>query len=855
MQSKADPNLPVVRHILRNQARESASFDFADTSSAALAVRITVKRRPVMKRIAIVWLGLLALVSVSDARGLIIPKEPTLPPLALVQHEVQVTINDQIARTRVTQVFRNHTSRPLEATYVFPVPKGAAVNEFTMWVGDTPVKAELVEANKAREIYMSIVRQSQDPGLLEYLGSDLFQARIFPVPPNGDQKIAIAFTSVCARDKDTVEFVYPLKTDGRALQTLEKFSFRVQIESQHPVLNIYSPSHAVSVTRKSDRDATVSFEKDQALLDRNFLLYYTLGGESIGLTALAHRPQKDRPGYVALLLAPRYEISQNMRVPRDVVFVLDTSGSMAGKKIEQAKQALIRCLESLPETDRFALLHFATTVNKYPGGMQPANRDNIAAAKNWVQKLAATGGTAIQDALLSALALRTQEPGRIFLIVFITDGQPTVGETRIERILANVARENTANTRIFPIGIGHDLNASLLDQLADQSRAFSTFITKDEEIQEKITAFQEKISRPVLANLRLEVTGGVQLEEIYPPQLPDLYHNGQLVVFARYSGSGPATVRLTGMLGNEKREFVFPVELPAQADGKPFVEELWARRKVGYLLEQIRLNGETDELKNEVIQLAKQYGIATPYTSYLLVPDAPLPPVVRPLPGKPEPQPAVPMLLRGEDGKQVRRLAEAVQALQQQPGGLGQARDQAQMKLFGSLEREIADAAAKGALPPPVARQLQEQIERARGTQQANAQAGLGLSASPNGYRALQVQQLGVNLSEYFNQLKHQSQLPAVAQRQVLGRQLLEVGGVWIDQGITPQTKTQVVKAFSPAYFRILERRPETKELFQLGSHLVWITPSGTALVIDTQDGVEQLTDAEIDALFRSNRG
>ena len=811
-----------------------------------------------MKRVPVVWLALLSLVGVLYARGLIIPKEPTLPPLALVQHEVQVTINDQIARTRVTQVFRNHTSRPLEATYVFPVPKGASVNEFTMWVGDTPIKAELVEANKAREIYMSIVRQSQDPGLLEYLGSDLFQARIFPVPPNGDQKIAIAFTSVCARDKDTVEFIYPLKTDGRALQTLEKFSFRVQIESQHPVLNIYSPSHTVSVTRKGDRDATVSFEKDQALLDRNFVLYYTLGGESIGLTALAHRPQKDRPGYVALLLAPRYEITQSTRVPRDVVFVLDTSGSMAGKKIEQAKQALIRCLDGLPETDRFALLHFATTVNKYPGGMQPAHRDNIAAAKKWVEKLAATGGTAIQDALMTALAMQTKEPGRIFLIVFITDGQPTVGETRIENILANVARQNTANTRIFTIGIGHDLNASLLDQLADQSRAFSTFITKDEEIQEKITAFQEKISRPVLANLRLEVSGGVQLDEIYPPHLPDLFHNSQLVVFARYSGNGPATVRLTGMLGNEKKEFVFPVELPAQADGKPFVEELWARRKVGYLLEQIRLNGETEELKNEVIQLAKQYGIATPYTSYLLVPDAPLPPVVRPLPGTSEPglPVTVPAILRGEDGKQVRRVAEAVQTLAQQQGGLHEARNQAQLKLWARLESEVADAAAKGALTPPIARQLQEQIERARNTQLANTQAGLQLrSGPPNAYRALQVQQLGVNLSQYFNQLKHQSQLPAVAQRQVLGRQLLEVGGVWIDQGITPQTKTQVVKAFSPAYFRILERRPETKELFQLGSHLVWITPSGTALIIDTQDGVEQLTDAEIDALFRSNRG
>jgi len=809
-----------------------------------------------MKRgLAVCW-GLLLLVSVSQARGLVIPKEPEIPPLALVQHQVEVTITDQVAQTRVNQVFRNHTSRPLEATYVFPVPKGAAVREFTLWVDGQPVKAELVEADHARQIYLSIVRQSQDPGLLEYLGSDLFQARIFPVPPNADQKIEIAFASVCGRDQDTVEFIYPLKTDGRALQTLEKFSFRVQIQSQHPIVNIYSPSHAVSVTRKSDYDATVTFEQEQALLDRNFVLYYTLGGEQVGMTALFSRPDRNQPGYVALLLAPRYQVSQSQRVPRDVVFVLDTSGSMAGKKIQQAKQALICCLESLPETDRFALLHFATTVNKYPGGMQPAQPDALAAARKWVESLGAGGGTAIQDALLAALALRTQEPGRIFLIVFITDGQPTVGETRIERILASIARQNTNQTRIFPIGIGHDLNASLLDQLADQSRAFSTFIRRDEEIHEKILAFQEKISQPVLADLRLQVSGAVQLEELYPPQLPDLYHNGQLVVFARYKGSGSATIRLTGMLGQEKREFTYRLDFPTQADGKAFVEELWARRKVGYLLEQIRLNGESEELKKEVIELAKRYGISTPYTSYLVVPDTPLPLLVRPaVPGKPEPQTSLPALLRSRDGQRILTMEEAVRLVQQRPGGLSQTRLELQERSLLELERKAADAAQAGALPAELARRAQEQAAQARATQHAQGQAAQLLRDSALGYRELQRHQLGVELSQHFNQLKQQSQLPASAQRLVLGRPLLEVGGVWIDQGLTPQTRTQVVKAFSPAYFRILERRPEMKELFQLGRFLAWITPSGTALLIDTQHGAEHLTDAEIDTLFRSQPG
>ncbi|GBD37424.1 hypothetical protein HRbin36_02555 [bacterium HR36] len=802
-----------------------------------------------MKRVMLIAWGLVLFTGMAEAQGLIIPNEPTIPPLALLQHEVNVTINDQIAQTRVVQVFRNHTNRPLEATYVFPVPKGATVREFTMWVGGQPLKAELVSAEKAREIYLTIVRRTEDPGLLEYLGNDLYQARVFPVPANADQKIEIAFTSVCARDKNTVEYIYPLKTDGRALQTLEKFAFRAQIQSQHPVLNIYSPTHSVTVSRKTDRDATVTFEQDRARLDRNFVLYYTLGGDQVGFTALAHRTNRQEDGYVCLLLSPRSEISARHRVPRDIVFVLDTSGSMMGKKIEQAKQALARCLDSLPETDRFALIHFATTVTTYPGGMQPADKDRIEAAKKWVQQLPATGGTAIQEALLTALLMRTQDPGRIFSIVFITDGQPTVGETRIEQILANVARHNRDNTRIFPIGIGHDLNASLLDQLADQSRAFSTFIREDGEIAEKIAAFQERIGRPVLANLRLEVTGSANIYELYPPHLPDLYQDGQLVLFARYKGSGPVTLRLSGMLGQEKREFVFETELPAQTEAREFVEELWARRKVGYLLEQIRLNGESEELRREVVDLAKKYSIATPYTSYLIVPDEPSLPVVRPGPRPvPLPAPRVPALL--QPGAENVPVVEALQRLQTASGRLGDVRNDLQMRLLQEQERELRAAANSGAIPQTVVRRYLEANFLAQRAQAANMFAGQQLAQGGQAHRNLQTQQVGVDLSEYFNQLKGQAQLSSKAQQQVLRRNLIEVGGVWVDEDFTPKTKTQVVKAFSPAYFRILERHPEMKEVFKLGAYIVWIAPSGTALVIDAHHGADKLTDAEIDALF-----
>src|SRR5262249_52111139 len=190
------------------------------------------------------------------ANGLLIPTEKTGPPLAMLNHQVTISINDQVAVTRVEQTFRNHTSRPLEATYVFPIPRGASVNKFSMWVSGTEVRGEMLEAPKARQIYTDIVRRTQDPGLLEYIGNDLLRMRVFPVPAQGDQKVAVSFTSIAPLAADLVEYVYPLKGGGKAARTLEKFSIQATVKSQHPVLNVYSPTHALNINRANDREVS-----------------------------------------------------------------------------------------------------------------------------------------------------------------------------------------------------------------------------------------------------------------------------------------------------------------------------------------------------------------------------------------------------------------------------------------------------------------------------------------------------------------------------------------------------------------------------------------------------------------------
>ncbi len=283
---------------------------------------------------------LLALASIlvglssAHADGIMIPKERSIPPLALVNHRVRITLEDQVAVTHVEQTFRNSTNRALEATYLFPVPKGASVTKFSMWVNGKEMTGELLDAPKARQIYNDIVRRTKDPGLLEYVDNNVFRLSVFPVQPRSDQKVSLTYSSVLTRDNGIVEYVYPLKAGCGSGQghALEEFSIEASIKSPDPIQNIFSPTHAITVTHNGDREATVKFDKNQGLLDKDFQLFYACSPKDVSFTTLTFRPSSSRPGYVLMLIAPRMEAKSKEALPRDMVFVLDTSGSMQGAK-------------------------------------------------------------------------------------------------------------------------------------------------------------------------------------------------------------------------------------------------------------------------------------------------------------------------------------------------------------------------------------------------------------------------------------------------------------------------------------------------------------------------------------------
>lgn len=774
------------------------------------------------------------------ARGILIPEDKRIAPLILVKQIVNFRIEDQIAETMVEQVFYNHSDRPLEATYLFPIPKGAAVNKFTMWVDGKETKGELLEADKAREIYTSIVRRLQDPGLLEYIENNLLRMRVFPVPARGNQRVSVSYTSVVPKEGDLMEFVFPLKGEMRSNQIAQEFSLSGTIKSQHGIANTYSPTHDINTQRKSDKEVSLSLNKAGLIGDKDFQLFYSFSDKAVGMSMLTHRPIASEEGYFSLMINPSMKGNKAKPMPRDFVFVMDTSGSMRGPKMEQAKKALKYCINSLGENDRFSMLNFATSISLFRDEFGPANEEFKNLGRKWIEGLDSTGGTAIRDALLAALEIRGNDASRPFVIVFFTDGMPTIGETNPEKITRDVLAKIKPNTRIFTFGVGDDVNATMLDMLAEKTKAVTTYVRPAEDIEIKSSAMVSKISNPVLVNLSLTFSPDIQVLDIYPTSLPDIFEGSQLMVFGKYKGKGGSAIKLKGDLANEKKEFVYEYNFPEKtSDSKSFVEQLWARRKVGFLLDQIRANGEKGELVDEVTKLAKKYGITTPYTSYLVVPDHVSYPIHRPVPSYPTPKLPVPFgLLPSSGGDGIRKVLEFARENQSRPGQLAEGRATAAEKAF-----EFAGiAGAPGA----------EQLKKAMDDKGA-------LDRAKDAFRrkdqnAVQGGKMGVDLSVQNQNFRDQITVSETAIKQISGRSMIEVGGVWIDEGFQKSMPTMIIKAQSDTYFRLLEKQPQLRKLFGLGNYLIWVTPGNTALVIDTQEGKNRISDKEIEQMFAPNK-
>jgi Ca-activated chloride channel family protein len=573
------------------------------------------------------------------ADGIIIPDPPPFPEpvpleeswLSIRYHRVTVSIENQIAVTRVEQEFVNDHDWEVEGTYIFPMPEGATISKFVMWVDGVPLESEILEADEARQIYEQIVRERRDPALLEYIGRGAVQARVYPIPPGGSRVIELEYSQVLEMDQGLVKYLYPLNTEKFSARPLEECSVRIELVSPQPLRSVYSPTHQdrLSIIREGEYQAILGYEEYDLLPDQDFELIYTVSEEDVGLNLLIYPdPERssflEREGFFLLMAAP--SVDADRVVPRDIILVLDTSGSMEGVKLDQAKEAAAYVLEHLNPEDRFNVIAFSTGVKRFAYDLQPVSQAKQAV--RWIDEMLALGGTNINQALLEALSLNSDADyagTRPQVILFLTDGLPTEGVTEVEQILANIGATAPENTRLFSFGVGDDVNTELLDILAEENRGLVSYVRPDERIDEEVSSLYAKIQTPVLTDLEIDF-GDILVDELYPSEIPDLFAGTQLLLAGRYrlpaGDSGREVIELTGKVGSEKKTYKYRVDFNPDEiapDEYCFIPRLWAARKIGYLLNQIRHQGENAEWVDAVIQLSLQYGIITPYTSFLIV--------------------------------------------------------------------------------------------------------------------------------------------------------------------------------------------------------------------------------------------
>jgi len=568
-----------------------------------------------------------------------IPRPIRLPSVLPVKSiKIDTKINGQVATTRIEQIFRNDTRFTLEGAYFFPIPENASIEQFAIWENGKKLVGEVRSREEARRIYNSIVRKMKDPGLLEYAGKDLFQASIFPIPANSDKKLELTYSQVLKAESGTVAYRYPLGT-GKNLwargrfprrqnvryskgPTKQKFgtvSGKVEIRGRRALRNIYSPSHKVEVNKHGEKSATVSFETKGDPSD--FQLFFGLSNGDFGMSLMTYRePGKD--GYFLMMLSPKDKITESELVDKDIVFVLDTSGSMADKgKLEKAKKALLFGIKGLREGDRFNVINFAGEEHLMESGLIPASKGGKNKGEEFVKGLKPNGGTNINDALRAALK-QFDSSNRPKMLVFLTDGLPTVGESNIDKIIKNVQEIKVNGLRLFPFGVGYDVNTRLLDKLAAENSGVADYVEPKENLEIKVSNFFNKVNSPVLTNLKLDFAN-LKTELVYPRKPTDIFKGTQLTLIGRYTNTKELkniAFRLTGKTGSEIRTFRYTdLNFPMRARENEFLPRLWATRRVGWLVEQIRTNGQNKELRDEIVELGTRYGIVTPYTSFLAI--------------------------------------------------------------------------------------------------------------------------------------------------------------------------------------------------------------------------------------------
>jgi Ca-activated chloride channel homolog len=584
-----------------------------------------VTKRQCMARRAAEWtlcslaVGILLLATSTsvNAAGMLIADGGQGGVLKIEEQDVRVTINNGIAVTDVTQVFRNTENRQVEALYLFPVPKGASVANFSMWIGGKEMIGEVLEKKRAREIYDSYKRVRRDPGLLEQVDYKNFEMRIFPIGPQAEQKVQITYYQQLDYDHDWATYVYPLATAPRPgidTRTEGRFALDLRVKSEVPIVEMESPSHGDEFVMVNHTDSffQASLETKEGDLNRDVVLAYQVKRPMTGIDVITSNTTND-DGYFMLTLTAGEELAAD-NLGMDFVFVLDVSGSMAhGGKLAMSRESIGAFIDELGPEDRFEVITFNVTPTKLFGELRDVDDAVQDEAAKFLRTQQGRGGTILKSAM--GLAYQYGEPDRPLNVVILSDGMTEQGER--QELLSQIA-SRPANAKVFCIGVGNEVNRPLLSQMAEDAGGLAAFLSQGDNFGRQAKAFRRKLMRPAASNVKIDLAG-VEVFDQEPKQLPNLYHGMPVRMYGRYRGEGNVDVNVQAEINGAPIDQVVQVQFPRADAANPEIERMWAWQKVDRLLKDADRAGSRSSVVDEIVRLGETYSIVTEYTSFLVL--------------------------------------------------------------------------------------------------------------------------------------------------------------------------------------------------------------------------------------------
>lgn len=541
--------------------------------------------------------------------------------------DATIDIQDQISVTHIDQTFFNEMNQSVESIFIFPLPEDAMITELVYWVNGSRFVAEIRERQEAISAYNQKLRQWLDPALLEYLGDNLFRLSIVPINPLSEVRTEITYVEPLKYDLGTVNYKFLLNTLELSSKPLQTVSVNINAKSQFKYKKFTSPTHsnssATRIEKLADNHYSLFYGDENFYPDKDLVLEFETVRDNVNFSVLTYTPTiQDSMGeysFFSLWLVPPDSLEDQEIIPKNIVFTADVSSSMEGERISQVKEALNYFLDKLNPADKFNIVTFGTFTDKFKNDLVPADETNINQARDYILQMYALGLTNIDDALTISLQQSFLDSSSNNL-VFLTDGEPTWGETNLDSIKSHVQQNNKNDVRIFSFGVGESISKTLLNDISVENHGYAKFITSDDSIALVVNNHFTRISKPVLTDVQIDF-GGLDSWDQYPKNIGDLFWGSQITQFGLYNNSGIFDVTLNGNIRGKPIEYKQSINFTDTLGGHRFVPRLWAKSKIYHILNLIKVYGETEELVDQIIDLSLRFQILTPYTAFYSDPE------------------------------------------------------------------------------------------------------------------------------------------------------------------------------------------------------------------------------------------